>query len=184
MGNPMTEVTERAKREAMELRYDEGVPVRVIERNGIAIWSKVDDAMKDLTAANCEGLLFHVRSVFVPHGAENPLARHRLSTPSALVEEACKAARGAMCDNYSQYFEGGGDPHDGDAQIDCVISAIREALTTQGWNTNMDEAPEGVEVLMWHPELGAAVHAAPAYAAVCTAWMPLPPPPQETSDDT
>ena len=65
---------EAAKAEAMAIRYDEGCPVRVIWRDGRVIWSKVDDNMRDLTIDNSEGLLHHVRSVFVPHGADNPLA--------------------------------------------------------------------------------------------------------------
>ncbi len=69
----MLEVTQEAREAAEKLRWNEGIPVRVIERNGVPIWSKVDDDYRDLTDENSDGRLYHVRSIFVPHGGNNPL---------------------------------------------------------------------------------------------------------------
>lgn len=76
---------EQAKKAAMSIRHDGGSPVRVFERDGRIIWSRVDDDMRDLTIENSDGLLYHVSSVFVPHGSPNPLDR----TDNALVEVEC-----------------------------------------------------------------------------------------------
>ncbi|MDE2434758.1 MAG: hypothetical protein KGM49_00725 [Sphingomonadales bacterium] len=69
-----SDIVERAKSDAISIRFDPGIPVRVFERDGVVVWSKVDSDMRDLTTDNSEGLLHHVRSIFVPHGMENPLA--------------------------------------------------------------------------------------------------------------
>lgn len=63
----------RAKEDAQKLRWDTGTPVRVFWRDGRVIWSKIDDEGRDLTADNSDGMLHHVRPVFVEHGAINPL---------------------------------------------------------------------------------------------------------------
>lgn len=68
----MTEA-EKERAAAMTVRYEHQAFVRVIERSGQAVWSKVDDNGDDLTAENSEGSLYYVRSVFVPHGKPNPL---------------------------------------------------------------------------------------------------------------
>lgn len=70
----MIENVARAKADAQKVRWDDGIPVRVIWRDGRVIWSKIDDEGRDLTTDNSDGMLHHVRSVFVPHGAINPLA--------------------------------------------------------------------------------------------------------------
>lgn len=66
-------LVEHTKSEARKIRTYEGIPVRVFGRNGRVVWSITDDDNKDLTMENSEGLLYHVRSVFVPHGELNPL---------------------------------------------------------------------------------------------------------------
>lgn len=85
------DLVERAKNGVSQIRFDEGTPVRCFERDGRAIWSKVDDLMNDLTVDNSDGLIFHVRSVFVPHGASNPLTG-LLSLQSHLVAAQEKLA--------------------------------------------------------------------------------------------
>ena len=42
-----------------------------------------------------------------------------------VIERAAIQVRDAMLENYARHFEGGGEPHDGDAQIDCLMTAIR-----------------------------------------------------------
>lgn len=59
-----------------------------------------------------------------PEWNETPLYTHPPDTPVA-YEKAALAARDTMLENYHSHFEGGGCPHDGDAQIECVTQAIR-----------------------------------------------------------
>ena len=79
---PVGDLIERAKARAMTLRWHEPIPVRVFVRDGCVIWSKVDDNNCNLTVENSEGMLYHAHSLFVPHGAENPLLTAR-PQPSA-----------------------------------------------------------------------------------------------------
>lgn len=61
-----------------------------------------------------------------------PLHDHNKDIEAAAYEKAAKAARDAMLENYHSHFEDGGDPHDGDAQIDCVMKAIRALAEEEG----------------------------------------------------
>jgi len=47
--------------------------VRVYHDERGVVWSKVDAQGRDLTAENSDGVLCNYRSLFVPHGATNPV---------------------------------------------------------------------------------------------------------------
>ena len=67
-------ITPSTLEQSKAIRVGEGCPVRTYEKDGKRFWSKVDENMKDLTVENSEGMIFHVRSYYVPHGSKNPLA--------------------------------------------------------------------------------------------------------------
>jgi hypothetical protein len=120
------EIVERAKASAREIRIEPGVPVRVIERDGKVIWSKVDDQMRDLTEENSDGLLYHVGSLFAPYGEANAI--ESLTAENERMREALEPliAWAALvdADEDCDYLNG---PGWGD--FSRLVAAARQALS-------------------------------------------------------
>tara|TARA_Y100000815_G_scaffold221805_1_gene208185 strand:- start:82 stop:1134 length:1053 start_codon:yes stop_codon:yes gene_type:complete len=91
---PTSSLADEAKAAAMEIRFDSGQFVRCYEREDKAIWSKADKHGRDLTRENSEGVLYHVRSVFVPHGCTNPLEALRTTE----AQPACECGTCGGCE--------------------------------------------------------------------------------------
>jgi hypothetical protein len=73
-GECMTDLVEQARAGASILRAGPAIPIRVYQdAKGRVIWSKVGPQNRDLQPSEGDGFLYHVRSLFVPHGADSPL---------------------------------------------------------------------------------------------------------------
>ena len=151
---PVGDLIERAKARAMTLRWHEPIPVRVFVRDGCVIWSKVDDNNCNLTVENSEGMLYHAHSLFVPHGAENPLLTAR-PQPSAEPVAIFQAARRAWLAGPTIVR----DPETHSVRIGdkeaaaAVIASALEAAHREGWDAMRQAACDLVGLVMTEADI-------------------------------
>ena len=122
---PVGDLIERAKTRAMTLRWHEPIPVRVFMRDGCVIWSKVDDNNCNLTVENSEGMLYHAHSLFVPHGAENPLLTARPQPSAEPMDDLIERLRVNDAEIYLPIL---GQAADRIEALEAENARLREAL--------------------------------------------------------